>query len=124
MLAILGRERGENLENILSRDQNNLEVWICSAKCHAQTDAVSVREFDVEQGDVDLSGKNQQPGVCGTSCRDHDIDIGNAVESGLEEVAIELVVFNYGNTNGGIVHTVIIAEVTSVFPLSCWAEHS
>jgi hypothetical protein len=37
------------------------------------------------------------------------------VERGLEKVAIQLVIFDDGNTNGGIVHTHIIAEVISVF---------
>ena len=51
----------------------------------------------------------------GARRRHHDTDVGDAVERGLEQVAIELVIFDYGNTNGGIVHTDIIAEVISVF---------
>jgi hypothetical protein len=132
VLAILGRERGENFENILSRDQDNLEVRICSAKCHAQTDTVSVQEFDVEQGHVDLSRKDEEPGVRGALCCNNDIDVGDIVEGGLEEVSIELVVFNDGNTNGGMIHTVIIPEAVSVFTpnlrgeafLTQWAQTS
>ncbi len=114
MLSLIGQEGSQDLEHILRRNQHDVEVWISSTKHNAEADAIAIGELDVEEGDVNLTGMNEQPCVGRTRCRHNDIDVGHVVESRLQEVAIELVVFNYGNTNGGIVHSNNLTEVVSV----------
>jgi predicted signal transduction protein with EAL and GGDEF domain len=88
-------------DQVKDRQRDDRQSGVAAFEADAESESVSVREFNIENRDTHLARSDELPRIANVTGFGHNLDTRRLAEARHKEVTKELLVFNDGNADGG-----------------------